>query len=383
VAAYKKQVSIRIEGDVEAIVSGRAHGGTALEALEQLLQASDVKHEIVDSAYGKYIGSINGIAAGKYGGYDGWMFAVVRDGSWIVPAEGVETFLLEDGDEVVVYYGGDATQLADPIAVSPAQPKPGQDFTVTVTSRAWNWTTNEFDAAKPVAGALVSVGKGTAITNDQGQAAFKGLTEGMYTVEVTGYTTDAAPNAVRSMASLPVVGSYSDQKAIAPWALDSVILSRAVPLLRGIDDGTASLKPKQAVTRAEFVAALARALGLKGTAASSAFTDIPSNAWYAKDVTVAIQAGLVGGVSASKFAPESTLTREQAAILLTRALKLKATQTTVLADAKQINASAVTSVQAVIQQGWMTPYAGKFSPKASLSREQAAVIAVRVLEAKQ
>jgi 2-hydroxychromene-2-carboxylate isomerase len=148
-------------------------------------------------------------------------------------------------------------------------------------------------------------------------------------------------------------------------------------------DGKATFKPKQAVTRAEFVSALARALGLKGSAGGTAFKDIPSDAWYAKDVGAAVSAGLVGGVSASKFAPEATLTREQAAILLTRALKLKAAQSVALTDAKLISASAVMSVQAVIQQGWMTPYGGKFAPKASLSREQAAVIVVRVLQAKR
>ncbi|RKP44096.1 hypothetical protein D7Z26_26915 [Cohnella endophytica] len=383
VAPYTKNVTVRVEGDARAVASGRAQGGTALEALEQLLTAKNVKHEIADSAYGKYISSINGIAGGKFGGYDGWMFAVVRHGAWIIPAEGAATFLLEEGDELVVYYGGDATQLAEPVAIAPAKPKPGQAFTVTVTNRAWNWTTNQFDAAKPIAGATVSVGTATAVTDDKGQAAFKGQAEGLYTLQVTGYAKDAAPNVARSVATLPIAGAYADQSAVAGWATDAVMISRAAPLLRGIGDGTATFKPKQAVTRAEFVAALARALGLKGGSASTAFKDIPSGAWYAKDVGAAVTAGLVGGVSAGQFAPDATLTREQAAILLTRALKLQAKSTVALADAKQINPSAVAAVQAVIQQGWMTPYEGKFSPKASLSREQAAVVAVRVLEAKK
>jgi hypothetical protein len=352
-----------------------------LEAIELLLKTSGVKYEIKDSSYGKYINSIGGIAAGKYGGYDGWMFAVVRGGAWVIPSEGIGTFLLEEGDEIVVYYsGGDATKLADPILVSPVQPKPGQDFTLTVTSRAWNWTTNQFDAAKPVAGAKVSLGGTSVDTDDKGQAALKGVPEGIYQLQVTGYAKDAAPTLVRSVTSLQIVGNYADQSSISPWAVSSVTTSRAAPLLRGIGDGTAAFKPKQAVSRAEFVAALARALGLKGSA-SSAFKDIPSSAWYAKDVGAAVAAGLVGGVSDGKFAPDATLTREQAAILLTRALKLNATATTTLADAKLVNPSAAASVQAVLQQGWMTAYEGKFAPKSSLSREQAAVIAVRVLTA--
>jgi hypothetical protein len=382
VASYSKNVSVRVEGDAGALAAGHAQGGTALEAIEQLLKASGVKNEIKDSTYGKYINSIGGIAAGKYGGYDGWMFAVVRGGAWVIPAEGIGTFLLEEGDEIVVYYSGDGTKLADPILVSPAQPKPGQAFTLTVTSRVWNWTTNQFDAAKPVAGAKVNLGATSAsvVTDDKGQATLKGVPEGLYQLQVTGYAKDGAPSLVRSVASLPIVGNYADQSSISLWAASSVTLSRAAPLLRGIGDGTTEFKPKQAVSRAEFVAALARALGLKGSA-SSDFKDIPSSAWYAKDVGAAVAAGLVGGVSEGKFAPDATLTREQAAILLTRALKLKATATTVLADAKLVNKSAAASVQAALQQGWMTAYEGKFAPKSSLTREQAAVITVRVLTA--
>ncbi|WP_256760379.1 S-layer homology domain-containing protein [Cohnella sp. WQ 127256] len=382
IATYTKQVSVRIEGDAGVVASGPSQGGTALEAVEKLLKSGSIKHEIQDSTYGKYIDSIAGLKSGKFGGYDGWRFAVVRGGNWIIPAVGVGAFQLEEGDEVVVYYSGDTTLLIDPISVVPANPIPGEDFTITVTNRAWDWEASKFEAAKPISGVKVSVGTVSAVTNDKGEATLKGLAEGLYSLQVTGYAKDVAPTAVRSVLALPIVGSYQDQSKIAAWALDAVKISRAAPLLRGVNDGTAEFKPQQAVTRAEFVASLARALGLKGSA-SLAFKDIPSQAWYAKDVAAAVSAGLVNGVSATQFAPDVTLTREQAAILLTRALKLKATTSTSLVDAKQIAASAVSSVQAVIQQGWMTPYEGKFAPKATLSREQAAVIAVRVMKAKQ
>lgn len=382
VSSYMKKVSVRLEGDAGALASGSAQGGTALEAVEYLLKQNGVAYEIKEMSFGKYINSIDGITAGKYGGFDGWLFAVVRGDSWIVPAEGVSTFLLEEGDEVVVYYSGDATKLADPIVVSPAQPAPGEEFTVTLTNRAWNWETNQFDEAKPLAGAKVKVGEVEAVTDVLGQAKIHGMVEGLYTIEVTGYVKDGAPSVVRSVVSLPIAGSYKDQSSIAPWAVDAVLASRAAGLLRGTGDGTTTFKPKQAVTRAEFVSALARSLGLvSSTNLNRPFKDIPAAAWYAKDVEAAAAAGLVGGVGAGKFAPDATLTREQAAMLLTRALKLKATETTALTDGKQISSGAVTSVQAVLQHGWLTAYEGKFSPKASLSREQAAIVAMRLYSA--
>lgn len=378
VAAYAKNVTVRVEGDAGTLAAGQARGGTALEAVETLLKAKQVKYDVKELSFGKYIAAVNGIEAGKYGGYDGWMFAVVRGGAWIIPAEGVGTFLLENGDEVVVYYGGDATKLAEPLTVSPAAPKPGEEITVTVANRAWNWTENQFDPAQPIAGATVSVGTAQAVTDEKGIAKLKVTAEGLYTLQVTGYAKDGAPNVVRSTAALPVAGVYSDSKAVASWAQEAVRIARAASVFNGPADAKTAFEPKQAVTRAEFVSALVRALGLKGKGSPS-FKDISGKAWYAKDIQAAVAAGLVGGVAPDKFAPDATLTREQAAMLLTRALKLKATQATTLADAGKVSAGAAASVQAVLSAGWMTAYEGRFSPKASLSREQAAVIAVRIL----
>lgn len=384
IAAYGKKVSVRLEGDAGTVASGSAQGGTALEAVEHLLKSNGIAYEIKEMSFGKYIQSIAGISAGKYGGYDGWLFAVIRDGSWIIPAEGVGTFVLEEGDEVVVYYGGDNTKLVDPIVISPSQPKLDEDFTVTVTNRAWNWELNQFDAAKPLTGVKVKIreAEAEAITDEKGNAKLKisGVPEGLYTIEVTSYVKDGAPNVARSIVTVPITDSYKDQSSIAPWALHSVMTSRAVGLIRGMDDELESFQPKQAVTRAEFVSVLTRSLGLMDvdSGSNNVFKDIPASAWYAQDVEAAAANGLVAGIGAGKFAPEATLTREQAAMLLARALKLKATASTKLVDEKQISAGAVTAVQAVLQQGWMTAYAGKFSPKAALSREQAAIIAVRI-----
>lgn len=380
VDSYTKHVSVRVEGDAGVLASGQASGGIALEAVEQLLKAKGVPYEVKATSFGKYIDSIGGVAGAKYGGFDGWYFAVLRSGQWIYPSVGVDSFLLEEGDAVLVYYGGDATKLAEPVTISPAQPLPGQDVTVKVTNRPWNWTAGGFDPVQPLTGVTVKAGTSMEVTDADGKATLKGLKEGFYTLEVTGYAKDAPPNAVRAVQPLAVTGSYTDEKSVAQWALPSVRIARASGVLLGVGDSTkASFKPQQAVIRAEFVSALVRALGLKADGAASTFKDVPAKAWYAKDVAAAVKAGLVSGVSKTQFAPETTLTREQAAILLTRALKLKASETTVLKDAKQASSGALDSIQAVMSGGWMTAFEGSFSPKAQLTREQAAVIAARIV----
>lgn len=382
VASYTKRVTVRVEGDSGVIASGLSHGGLALEAVEALLKAKGVTYNVASMSFGKYIDSVAGIDAGKYGGYDGWYFAVSRDGKRFAPSVGADAFLLEDGDEVLVYYAGGATKLPEAVVVTPANSKPGADVTVKVTYRPVNPETYELEPAQPIVGATVKAGASTAVTDASGNAVLKGLKEGLYTLEVTGYAKDAAPNVARVAQPLAVTGSYADEKAIAAWALPSARIARASGTLLGVgDSATAAFKPQQAVTRAEFVAALARALGLSAASGKTAFGDVPVSAWYADKVAAAVKAGLVSGVSKTQFAPDATLTREQAAILLTRALKLKGEGVAALKDLAQASAGAGGAVQAVLSTGWMTAYEGSFSPKAKLTREQAAVIAARIVVA--
>lgn len=384
VASYEKKIAVRVEGDAGLVASGTAVGGTASEAVKALLESKGVKYHVASFDWGSYIDSIGGIDAAKYGGYDGWSFAVVRGGKWMLPSVGADAFLLEDGDEVVFYYGGEATQVADPIKLSVSQPQPGQDLQVTVSSRAWNWEKNAFDPAQPVANATVKAGGVQAVTDASGKATLKGLKAGFYALEATGYAKDAAPSFVRAVTPVAVTASYADQKSVASWAQESVRIAKASGVLLAPGNAaTGSFKPQQATTRAEFVSAIVRSLGLKATGGASGFGDVPAKAWYAADIATAAKAGLISGVTKTSFAPDATLTREQAAMVLTRALKLQTAGQTALKDEKQASAVAVASIQAVLENGWMTAYAGKFSPKAQLTREQAAVIAARIVVANQ
>ena len=77
-----------------------AEGTTALELVKSALDANSIDYQVVDSQYGAYIQSIDGLAAGSLGGWDGWMYSV----NGVSPNVGLGAFELNDGDEVVVYY---------------------------------------------------------------------------------------------------------------------------------------------------------------------------------------------------------------------------------------------------------------------------------------
>ncbi|MFS0726654.1 S-layer homology domain-containing protein [Paenibacillus sp. 1P07SE] len=83
--------------------------------------------------------------------------------------------------------------------------------------------------------------------------------------------------------------------------------------------------PGDAVTRAEFAALLVRALGLGGTRSvpleeQPRFTDVTAGAWYAQAITDATAAGLIHGFEDGSFRPAETVSREQMALMLERAV---------------------------------------------------------------
>lgn len=90
-------------------------------------------------------------------------------------------------------------------------------------------------------------------------------------------------------------------------------------IIDGMEDGL--FHPEESMTRAQFAAIVVRALGLT-PAASDAFTDVPSTAWYAPYVGTASTYGLINGVGEGRFNPDGTITKQEAAVMVARAAKL-------------------------------------------------------------
>lgn len=86
------------------------------------------------------------------------------------------------------------------------------------------------------------------------------------------------------------------------------------PYTRGYTDG--SFRPKQAVTRAEFAAMLARLLKLDTSSVLTGFSDVPSSHWSAKYVAAVKKIGLVSGFSNGTFKPNSYLSKAEMAAIL-------------------------------------------------------------------
>lgn len=90
---------------------------------------------------------------------------------------------------------------------------------------------------------------------------------------------------------------------------------------KGITSGTSAttFSPNATCSRAQIVTFLWRAQQSPSVSASSAFTDVGADAYYAKAVDWAVSEGITSGTSATTFSPNANCTRAQIVTFLWRA----------------------------------------------------------------
>lgn len=87
-------------------------------------------------------------------------------------------------------------------------------------------------------------------------------------------------------------------------------------LMNGIS--ATRFSPETGLSRAMFVTTLYRAAGSPAVSGQNPFWDVTPGSWYADPVVWAYGEGIVNGVSATSFAPDEGLTRQQLVTLLYR-----------------------------------------------------------------
>lgn len=167
------------------------------------------------------------------------------------------------------------------------------------------------------------------------------------------------------------------------YAAQAIQNMAALHILTGT--GERLFEPDKPVTRAEFMTMLDRLLRIEPVeSALPSFSDVPKTAWFYRWVEPAIQLGLAKGTSGASFAPNRAVTREEAAVLVARALKqpLDAGLVPVAqfyVDESHIHAWSISPVYRVKQLGLMGGDAdGSFRPASPMTRQEAAVLLDRI-----
>lgn len=157
---------------------------------------------------------------------------------------------------------------------------------------------------------------------------------------------------------------------------------------KGIVAGTGNnnFSPAQNMTRGDFMLMLYRALKLSANVSGN-FSDVPSGSYYYTAIATAKALGIAKG-SDGLFMPTNGITREDAMVLVTRALKVKGKSLSSgnlndlsnFIDRKSISDYAVTSVASLVKEGIIKGNNSYLYPKSYISRAEMAVILYRVLE---
>ncbi len=115
-------------------------------------------------------------------------------------------------------------------------------------------------------------------------------------------------------------------------------------------------------------------------AASAAYQDVPSSRWSYADITEATKAGIFNGVTSTTFAPKATITRAEFITALCRLFGWEMitpeTATYSDCDATRWFYSAVETAHA---NGALPTYASSFRPKDHITREEMASMLIRSL----
>ena len=184
--------------------------------------------------------------------------------------------------------------------------------------------------------AKVTKNKGTTIDLAQYAPTKSGATfEGWYadkglTKKITSVKLDANTTVYAKWTEAPVSGlPFGDVKS-ADWFYNDV----KYVYEKGMMAGTAAdvFAPNATTTRAMIVTILYRLEGSPAVTGTSAFVDVPAGQWYTDAVNWAAANQIVKGTSATTFAPNASITREQMAAILYRYAQYKGYDVTKKAD---------------------------------------------------
>ncbi len=233
--------------------------------------------------------------------------------------------------------------------------------------------------------------KGTAVRDSKGNLSAVGFDTTRFSTFAIAVSTDTKSPSDNTNAQDSTTNS-ADSQDTAPvwpdvqghWAAKSLQSLAAKGWIQGYKDG--NMRPERAVSRAEFVSILTRALGTTvHESVSTSFTDMNGH-WAASAVDAAHRQGWIEGLNAQTFGPDERLTREQAMVILSHAIadKASASGTAKLQsykDEQQIASWASSAFEKAVSSGWISGYPdGTLKPKAAISRGEMAELLVRIFK---
>ena len=162
------------------------------------------------------------------------------------------------------------------------------------------------------------------------------------------------------------------------WYEDAANAAFEAELINGVDAFT--FHGEGTMTRAMALTVLYRMVQPEGEFATASYEDVEEGSWYEAPVNWGTQEGIVNGVGDNRFAPESTVTREQFITMIMRLWGSEEKAELTYADADSISPYALEAMQQAQAAGLLTGYEDHtLQPQRGLRRSEAVALAVRLL----
>ena len=181
-----------------------------------------------------------------------------------------------------------------------------------------------------------------------------------------------------------VKADFADVTADA-WYADAVQYVFENGMMSGTSETTFS--PDLTTTRGMIVTILYRLENQPTVTGTTAFTDVAADQYYANAVAWAAQNGIVSGTSATTFAPNAAITREQMAAILYRYAQFKGYDVSAKADLSVYTDAAQVGAYAADAMAWANgaqlitgTSATTLTPAGQATRAQVATILMRFCE---
>ena len=178
----------------------------------------------------------------------------------------------------------------------------------------------------------------------------------------------------------PQEGKFADV-ADDFWAAKDIYTLKDAGIIGG--KSATEFDPEGDVTRAEFAKMVVGLFGYKATSDAVNFEDCKAEDWFTPYVAAGVEAGVIKGVSDTEFAPNATITREDACTILGRALnKVAQSNELKFTDADKVAEYAAPYVALLSELGYVNGYVdGSFAPTNNITRAEAAKIIAGIYNA--
>ncbi|MDU6113842.1 MAG: S-layer homology domain-containing protein [Paeniclostridium sordellii] len=164
------------------------------------------------------------------------------------------------------------------------------------------------------------------------------------------------------------------------WANKEIQQFISNGFINGYEDGT--FKPDNSITRAEFVKIANKYFGFTAKGNEN-FTDVNQGDWFYNDICIAQKEGYINGYEDGTFKPDKTITREEAAKIITwikNREDVKIDKLNNFIDGHKVSDWAKKYVEGAIEFGYIKgDDKGKINPLSNITRAESVSMLSRVV----